>query len=134
MIGQAPPAQEQEIPYDTTMMYEWLQELGITKEQAQDMFEWDAVYDMFTGYNWSGNHKTPTQQQMNDYWERGLKEKVEKADKIWTLGRVAEDFLIDKIDDTKEWYSTMHPSTRNRYKYQLCKDNFINGLKDFINK
>lgn len=35
IIGQAPPLQKQDVPYDTTMLYEWLSEIGISKEKAQ---------------------------------------------------------------------------------------------------
>lgn len=136
VIGQAPPAQAQEVPYDTTMMYDWLQELGISKEQAQEMFEWDAVYDKFPGFTWAGQHKIPSKQQMDEYWNRELETKIMSVDKVWLVGRVASEYFWSK---EKTWscnlkvHETMHPSLRNIHKYKLCKDDFLAGLKQFIN-
>src|SRR6185312_4933999 len=51
IIGQAKPAVEQEYPYDTTMLYSWLKEQGISKLHAQHIFEFEAVYQEFPGYD-----------------------------------------------------------------------------------
>jgi len=47
IIGQAPANQKQTYPYDTTQLYDWLNEIGISKEEAQNLFTFDAVYDKF---------------------------------------------------------------------------------------
>ena len=78
IIGQALPAVKQEYPYDTTMLYDWLNEVGISKEEAQNIFEFDAVYDKFPVFDSKGGHLKPTKDQMEEYYERSLRDKIEK--------------------------------------------------------
>lgn len=52
IIGQAPPAVNQRVPYDTTLLYDIFEWVGIDKEQAQNMFDFDAVYNKFSWF-WS---------------------------------------------------------------------------------
>src|SRR6476659_1760194 len=94
VIGQAPPAVKQEVPYDTTMLYDWLKEVGISKEKAQEMFEWEAVSNVFPGFG-NGGHKVPSQEDMDNHWEE-LKEKISKAQKVIVLGNVPRQYLASK--------------------------------------
>jgi len=131
IIGQAPPAVKQSLPYDTTMLYDWLEELGINKYKAQDMFDFDAVYDKFPGFSDNGGHLKPSKEQMYDYWERGLKQKVDNAKSILVLGSVAKDFLKDR-NINKPTAFVIHPSKRNTWLYNKNKDNILNKIKSLL--
>lgn len=138
VIGQAPPAVDQKVPYDTTMIYNWLEEIGISKEEAQDIFEWEAVYDKFPGYDKKGSHNVPTQEEMEYHWENSLKEKVMKYNKIWILGNTARNFIEDKtigkdIMQGKIVHFSIHPSIRNRSLFNKNKYSIIKDLNKFIN-
>lgn len=132
IIGQAPPNQDQVVPYDTTMLYEWFDEIGISKDQAQNLFDFDAVYNKFPGYNDNGKgHKVPTQEQMEQYYEESLKYKVEAANKIIILGKSAAEFLASKSIKASILH-LMHPSRMNYNRYMKNKNDIINSLKKFI--
>jgi len=116
IIGQAPPAKKQRYPYDTTLLYDILSWVGISVEYAQDLFDFDAVYDMFPGYTSEGKHKQPSFDQCEDYWERSLREKVLKAEKIIILGNTASMVLNHKFRKENIVKNTIfipHPSRRN---------------------
>lgn len=135
IIGQAPSAATQSLPYDTTLLYSWLEEVGISKEAAQDIFEFEAIYNKFPGFDANGGHLKPTIEQMNEHWDEVLETKVQLADKIWVLGNVARDYINSK-DKTwgcdTEWLYTIHPSKRNWNLYQQKKKSIINSIKDFL--
>jgi uracil-DNA glycosylase len=130
IIGQAPPYQKQKLPYDTTMLYDWLKEIGIDKERALERFEFDAVYNKFPGFGESG-HKIPTQEQMDEYYPE-LKKKIDSVDKIWILGNVAYNYLISKNLD-KEILFTIHPSRMNYNRFEKDKTKILTRIKNFIN-
>lgn len=135
IIGQALPAVKQTVPYDTTMLYDWLSELGISVDQAQEMFEFDAVYGSFTGFDANGGHLKPTQQQMDEHWKNVLETKVQLADKVWLLGNVARDYIASK---PKTWscatvfLNTIHPSKRNADRYYKNKHVILHDIKQFL--
>ena len=131
IIGQAPPAQKQLLPYDTTMLYDWFEQLGISKNDALDMFLFDAVYDKFPGYNSNGGHLKPNEQQMEDYWKRGLKQKVGKCKAILVLGACARDFLKTK-EINKPIAYIIHPSKRNYSLYLKNKDSILKSISNLI--
>ena len=136
VIGQAPPAVKQEVPYCTTMMYDWLGILGISKEDAQDMFEWEAVYDKFPGHGKDG-HLIPKYEQAKEHWDKTLKAKFLAADKVWILGNVALDYLID-FTNNEEWHgrkivSTIHPSFRNRALFKKIATKTLDKIESLIN-
>lgn len=136
VIGQAPPAVKQGVPYDTTMLYDWLSEIGITKEQAQFLFEWEAVYDRFPGFTKSGAHAVPTEAMMDLYWRNTLGKKVLECNKIWVVGNVARDYLLkkhEKIVEKKTLLFTMHPSKRNMDAFKKVKGVMLDRIKNFIN-
>lgn len=136
VIGQALPAVPQQYPYDTTMLYDWLQELNVSKDSAQNLFAFEAVYAEFPGVNKNGGHLKPTKQQMLDHWNNTLETKIQMANRIWVLGNVAKEF-IDRMPRTwscnSEWLYTMHPSRRNYYKFSLDKDSILNQISLFLN-
>lgn len=129
IIGQAPPLQTQTIPYDTTMLYDWLQLAGVTKEEAVLKFDFDAVSNEFPGLTANGQHKKPTIESARNHYQKILKNKIESAEKIIVLGNVARDFL-PKIE--KPVLYLMHPSKRNYYKFSLVKETLIDSLREFI--
>lgn len=134
VIGQAPPAKVQKFPYDTTMLYYWLAECGIDMIDAQEMFEWEAIYDKFPGWNEVGGHNQPTKEQMAEHWPV-LEEKIQGVDKVWLLGNVAETYFNSK---PKTWscnlevIKTMHPSMRNFGYYMRTKKELIDKIKNFL--
>lgn len=130
IIGQAPPAVKQDYPYSTTMLYKWLELCKINKDEAQEMFEFDAIYNKFPGFSESGGHKVPSKKQMDDYWPI-LSEKIKKASKIIVLGKPAKEYLESKLENKKVIY-LMHPSYRNYYVFTENEDKIINTLNSFI--
>lgn len=135
IIGQAPSYQPQALPYDTTLLYSWLEEIGISKEAAQDVFDFDAVFGSFTGFDSSGGHLKPTQEQMDKHWDDVLETKVQLADKVWVLGNVARDYIATKEKTwscNTEWLYTIHPSKRNYNLYIKNKDKIISSIKEFL--
>lgn len=135
IIGQAPPAVTQQLPYDTTMLYDWLHECGISKDLARCMFTFESVYNKFTGYDDKGGHLIPTKDQMDAYWESDLELQVQSHNKIWVLGNVARNYLETK-DKTwscnTEFLYTIHPSKRNFSLYLKNKLSILANIKLFI--
>lgn len=135
IIGQAPPAVKQSIPYDTTMLYEMLSWVNISVDDAQNMFDFDAVYDKFPGYDAKG-HVAPSQDQMEEYWSSSLKDKFYQADKVIILGKVAERFIGSKIlfkPKNKKILNLIHPSRTNYFRIKQNQDIITGQLNRFIN-
>lgn len=134
IIGQALPAVKQQVPYDTTMLYDWLIECGITKEKAQEMFVFDAVFGAFTGFDKNGGHLKPTKDQIQGHWINVLSEKFMKADKVWLVGNVAKEMLAEvvRLYPDKKYHYSLHPSKRNLHKFRQQKEEFLINLKSFI--
>lgn len=139
IIGQALPAVKQQYPYDSTLLYDWLSECKISKEKAQEMFDFEAVYDKFPGFNENGKgHKKPSQEQMVDHWKATLQDKVLKASKIWILGTLAADFIYNRMEENRSIYygkkflRTIHPSKMNWNLYQKNKVQILQKLKSFL--
>ena len=136
IIGQAPAAVKQNMPYDSTQMYDWLNAIGITPIQAQAIFHFEAIYNEFPGFNANGGHLKPSKEQMDKYWTDTLETKVQLANKVWVLGNVARDYIATKPKTwgcTTEWLYTMHPSKRNLYTFNQNKERILKSIKDFIN-
>lgn len=133
IIGQAPPAVPQEFPYDTTMLYEMFSWVGVTKERAQEIFEFEAVYDKFPGHGAAG-HLQPSKDNMIAHWKDTLAAKCISADRILVLGNVAKEFLYTRIDidwTDKMFVSMIHPSRRNQGNILMQRDSItakLNGL------
>lgn len=131
IIGQAPPAVQQGVPYDTTMLYDWFNEVGINKEEAQNIFLFDAVYDKFPGFDTKGGHLKPSKVQMEEYYERSLRDKIENSKSILVLGNCAKEFLKTKDIDKPIEY-TIHPSKRNSFLYNKNRENVLSKLRKII--
>lgn len=134
IIGQALPAVAQSVPYDTTMLYVWLQEVGVSKEQAQELFEFEAVCPSFPGSK-DGNHLKPSKKEMHEHWDNVLRAKVEAADKIWVLGNVARDYINTSSKTwscSQKWLHTIHPSRRNWHTYTKNKLDILAKIKELI--
>ena len=138
IIGQAPPLQKQNIPYDTTMLYEWLSEIGIDQIPAQQIFDFEAMTDKLPKISSSGSHIPPSKEEMKDYFKRVLKRKIENSKKIILLGASPRNFF-GKKDFFKRYdkngykvLSLIHPSTRNRSMYNTNKEKILSLLKEII--
>lgn len=137
IIGQAPPLQKQEFPYDTTMLYEWLSEIGIDKIPAQYMFEFEAMTDKLPDVD-SNGHKPPSEEEMMEYFNRVLKDKIGNSDKIILLGASPRNFFgkknfFQRYDKNGfKVLSLIHPSKRNSKMYNDNKEKLLTLLKDLI--
>lgn len=131
IIGQAPPFVEQKFPYDTTMLYDWFQEIGISKEESQKIFSFDAVYDKFPGFYKNGGHKKPSYDQFLEYWNSALKQKTEECKSIVVLGNVAKEYLL-LMNIQKPTIFLIHPSKRNFSLYHKNKEEILNKLKSIL--
>lgn len=131
IVGQAPPPVSQSLPYDTTMLYDWFLEIGVNKEKAQELFTFDAVYDKFPGFDSKGGHLKPNKEQMEDYWNRELKNKVENCKAILVLGNCAKEFIKEKNIKKRAVY-LIHPSKRNYSLYNKNKDGIIKSLWELL--
>lgn len=136
IIGQAPPAVEQTVPYDTTMLYDMFSWAGISKEQAQDIFEFEAISNIFPGFKPNGGHKTPSREDCDKQWEKTLETKLQLAEEIIVLGAVAKQYIESK---PKTWSCSakfvyiIHPSKRNYNKIMAQKESIVNNLKWILN-
>lgn len=136
IIGQAPPAQKQEVPYDTTLLYEMFSWVGISKEQAQELFDFEAMTDKFPGFTKSKLHKHPPFEEMKDYYDRVLRNKILNADRVLVLGAVARSALFTLMNGEEKgkiWYELIHPSRRNYAKIMDDKLNIKIKLELLIN-
>lgn len=132
LVGQAPAAVKQGVPYDTTQLYDWLQEVGVSKEQAQDIFIFDAVYDSFPGFDVNGGHLKPSKEQMDEYWDRSLFEKIKSVKTVILLGNVSRDYVLSKGVKDVNYYFLPHPSKRNIGLYQKNKEQILSTLRTAI--
>ena len=135
IIGQAPAAKTQNIPYDTTLLYQILSWVDISKEEAQTMFEFEAMTDVFPGKGKNG-HKAPAASEMFRYYQAVLKDKMAINKKIVVLGNVAHIALIrfNAITPQNEFIFLLHPSRRNYKKIMDSKESITRDLYDFIKK
>lgn len=135
IIGQAPPAVKQTYPYDTTLLYDILEWVGINKKEAQGLFEFDALVDKFPGYSFGGGHLKPGLTDIKEYYNRSLKDKIDRAGKIILLGNEARNFIKPNAIEYGrhgKYLFLPHPSKRN---YDLIMKNrlyFTMLLKTFI--
>jgi len=135
IIGQAPPLQTQKVPYDTTLLYDMLSWVNITKEQAQEMFEFEAMSNTLRGVK-NGNHLQPLVGEMRERYYNVLREKIGEANKVILLGNVAKyncfKFGINSIKFPQNILCLIHPSRRNYNKIMANKEEITNKLKVFL--
>lgn len=136
IIGQAPPAVTQTVPYDTTLLYEMLSWVDISKEQAQDMFEFEALVDKFPGHE-NGQHKKPELKDIIKHYIETLESKLSVATKCILLGRMAESMFMNTTYEILypniEWLALPHPSKRNYSLIMNKKEKIKSQLKTFLN-
>lgn len=134
IIGQAPPAVNQKVPYDTTQLYDWLAACGVSKEAAQDMFIFEAVSNTFPGLNGTGGHKIPTLDDVKKHWPV-IEAHLQDVDKVILLGAVAAQYYMTI---PRTWSCTIqelfliHPSKRNIDRFNQNRDRILSDLKNFI--
>lgn len=135
IIGQAPPAVKQEVPYDTTMLYEMLSWVGITKEQAQEMFEFEAMVENFPGHGDNG-HKLPALKDIIQHYNKTLQPKLQSAKRVICLGRVSENFFMNTTYEILypeiKWLALIHPSKRNYRRIMSQKEAITLVLQRFL--
>lgn len=135
IIGQAPPAVKQIVPYDTTLLYEILYWVNISKEQAQEIFEFEAMVNTFPGRTENG-HKAPDKHSMHRHYKYFLIPKIQQASKVILLGNVAKEncteFGIYAIKGAGNILCLPHPSRRNYSLIMKNKDSITNKLKQFL--
>ncbi|MCW3111311.1 MAG: Phi17:2 [Segetibacter sp.] len=138
IIGQAPPFQKQKYPYDTTLLYEWLNECGVSKEAAQDLFIFEAMTNTFPGFDVKGGHKKPTTNEMDSHMSEVLIPYMKNTKKVICLGNVPRDYFNANASYIQEHCGKVsvifliHPSKRNYALYQRNKEVIISKLKSFI--
>ena len=137
IIGQAPPAVKQKLPYDTTLLYEIFSWVGIDKKKSKILFEFESMTDVFPGFGKNG-HLKPSKDVMKKHYDQTLKNKIIKARKILVLGNVAKDALrengIFSLKKEKDVLFLIHPSKRNYSKIMIKKKAIIKLLNNFIFK
>lgn len=132
IIGQAPPLKAQKVPYDSTMLYEWLQEIGVNKKYAQKLFDFEALTDEIPDVDGKGNHRRPRKQQIVDYLNRVLYKKIVNSEVIILLGDCSikyfgySGFFIEDKMQNATVLTCIHPSTRNRYRFNKNKEEVLN--------
>ena len=136
IIGQAPPMQTQTVPYDTTLLYEMLGWVGISKEDAQNLFDFEAVSNEFPGLNKNGGHKPPSLRSMYEHWDKTLYAKWAKSNRIIILGEVARNFIfkfgkpLTRLDQNV--VCLIHPSKRNYSKIMSSKESIKKSLEQIL--
>ena len=135
IIGQAPPAVTQILPYDTTLLYDMLSWVGITKEQAQDLFEFEAMSRIFPGHGDNG-HLKPDISVMREHYDHVLREKIQTSKKILVLGKVAENALKEFgafcSSEHENITFMIHPSKRNYSTIMTNKYLITKQLKELM--
>lgn len=135
IIGQAPPAVKQQYPYDTTMLYDWLHECGVSKQDAQGIFIFEAMSNTFPGFDERGGHLKPSMDKMSRHYETILLPLIRKHPKIITLGNVPRDFFKGTpvwLNNNIKKLCLIHPSKRNYALFQKNREHIIKSLKEFI--
>lgn len=134
IIGQAPSVRKEGIPFEKTLLYEMLGWVGISKEQAQETFEFESCIAI---------QAMPTVALMRDYYQDVLKTKIAAADHIIILGQLAADFYTGKkeryyaIVKNFPWIKVLilpHPSYRNYTLVMDKKQEITLKLKVFLSE
>jgi len=135
IIGQAPPAIKQDLPYDTTLLYVIFSWVGIDKEKSKEIFVFEAMTNIFPGYGKNG-HLKPNKKVMKNYYRRTLRGKIQRASKVLVLGRVAKEALrkygIYTLKKDTDILCLIHPSRRNYSKIMATKVEIIKSLNKFL--
>jgi uracil-DNA glycosylase len=139
-IGQAPPLQEQVLPYDTTQLWNWFKDIGLMEFQVLQMSTFDAMTDQPPELNKAGGHKAPKKAEMTRYHQVKLKGLIEEHTDIILLGKCPmkffgiEEFYVSKDVGGRTWHTLIHPSSRNIKRYRDDKDQIQAVLKRVFNE
>lgn len=135
IIGPAPPKVEQKFPYDTTLLYWMFSLVQIDLYKSKDKFDFEALVKEFPGTNSSGGHKIPKKKEIQEYYDKVLKKKIEQADKVILLGSPAKNFIYPSFDDygiEGKFLFIPHPSRRNYNRIMKMKDLLTEYLFKFL--
>jgi len=139
IIWQAPALKKQVFPYDTTMLYDWLNEIWVSKEKAISICEFEAMTNKKPKISKSGWHLAPWKKEMTNYYELVLKEKIKKADIILLLWKCPikffwfEEFFLKENKAWKKFFTLIHPSKRNILLYRNNKEKILWILEEIFN-
>jgi hypothetical protein len=133
IIGQAPPAVKQQVPYDTTMLYDMLAWCGISQMDAQSIFEFEAMTDEFPGFGQSG-HKAPDKKRMRQYYDACLYFKGVQAKGVIVLGNVAKEALTEFGFQHDNICYIIHPSKRNYTRIIAEKEKITTAINSVLQK
>jgi hypothetical protein len=131
IIGQAPPAVKQTLPYDTTMLYTMLDWCGISKEKAQSLFEFEAMTNEFPGYSKSG-HAVPDLVKMRQHYDNCLYFKIQSSDGVIVLGNVAKNTLQKFGFEHAKVAYILHPSRRNYSRIMRERESITTAIHSVI--
>lgn len=133
IIGQALPIKPQDIPYDSTQLYKWLDAVGVSQQQAAELFEFDAMSAEFPGKTKAGGHKAPSTKAMKAHYMAVLHDKIMACSKIILLGNCPKGFF-NKFGGLqgKPVLHLIHPSKRNVHLFNQSKETILSDLKNFI--
>lgn len=137
LIGQAPPIKKQAIPYDSTMLYSWLDEVGVSVEQAQNIFEFEAMTDKVPELV-NGNQKPPSKMEMQHYYNTVLIHKMLVADVIILMGKTPinffgyDDFFLQIKSEKRTIFTMIHPSKRNITLFRKNREIIIHSFTEAI--
>lgn len=123
------------------LLYDMLGWVNITKEQAQEMFDFEALVDKFPGFDDNGGHKKPSPADVQQYWNDVLSAKFLASEKIIIFGIPARDFVYPaataygiyrnkKVNQAVLYLP--HPSKRNTALIMNRKQLYITLLNDFL--
>lgn len=65
IIGQAPAEKNYDLPFGRTRLFQWFTNIGITKEDALSLFDFDALVPSFPGKK-NGKHVIPTEVEIKN--------------------------------------------------------------------
>jgi len=135
IIWQAPALKKQIFPYDTTMLYNWFEKIWLSKEEAVEFCDFEAMTNKKPKIwkNWW--HLAPWKKEMTEYYNSVLKEKIKNSDKILLLWKCPikffwfEDFFIVEVKKWKTFFTLIHPSKRNILLYRNNKYKILEMLR-----
>lgn len=98
IIGQAPPEKKYAVPFSGTRLYNWFERIGINKQTAVDLIEFEALVDKFPGKNNKG-HAIPDTQSILEHLPLLAKKIIDnKFDLIIPVGKLAIQYVLGNRD------------------------------------
>lgn len=115
IIGQAPPEKNYQIPFSGTRLYHWFMTIGITKDEAITLFDFDALANNFLGKK-NNKHIIPNEFEINQHIPSLIK-KINEGDfkAIIPVGKLAIQYTLNiKPDLEKVIGREFYESTFNK--------------------